>query len=1365
MSITTAEGILTSLLPEWQLLLQGWSANGSLVAAAQEALMLQDEPPALTDLVTQWSEGDFTGIPPIVLLSSADISGAMGAYAISTGTIYLNADWLATASKEQVFAVLTEELGHHLDGLLNAVDTPGDEGEYFAKLLSGQGLSESAKIDLRKQNDWFYTKTGGGLVTAENATNVLADSERDFSGTQGSTNWYYGYYDSDLKASSFKQFNWFYEYYYQSTLVSIWLDTGSDYYTRLDRIGGHPHGPISTRPLQVEQWAVRRWVSNYDGLVRISGNINDINRGGGGDGITGRIIVSGNEVLACSINNSGPANGINYSIELTVTKGQHIDFAIDPNAWDGDDSTRFTATITAATPVIRGNSLYTIVVGPSWNTAEENALAKGGHLATIEDEPENQFLISAYAGVDTGTGLWIGLTDQAQEGNFQWSSGSNSEFRKWDYSQPDNSTYFSVLGQDYAYIAAKGNAGSNTQGYWDDSTNEERSISGIAEIALTSSITLPTAPREGGGIFTTSVNLSAGTQTSGNLAEGAQVWWKVTGISADDLNSGALTGTGVITNGQLQIQHSLKKDADTSEQFQVSVYSDSGMSQQIGTMASIGVIEAPPSIRGNSLYTIVDGPSWTQAETNAMALGGHLVAIGSEEENSFIWKEYGKNYWIGFTDEGSEGEWRWSSGEVVTYTNWSPGNPNNYWGTQNYAWFWTDTPGMWDDLAINQEIGSGYAELSLNSSVTFTNAKEGETLTTTINLSTGTYTRTDLVEGAVVFYKITGITTDDLESSSPNSLTGSGKITNGQLILSHQLKADLAIENENFEISLFSDASMTSEYQIGSAKQIAVVDANSNPTDITISPGLLNENIAVDSVIATLGSVDLNTGDSFGYTLVPGASPNDNTLFTITGNQLKINASPDFETKPSYSIRIRTTDLGGLFFEKNFTLNVNNLQEGGSIGALTSSIFNGLSFVEGVTLTAGAVTDPDKVSSLITYNWYKGTTLVQSGGSNTYVVGPQGLGDYRIEAVYTDGTGSTVTAASSSQPVGKSDNGFATFQLQGTTAVDQTLSVQQLTSDPDGAGTISYQWQSGSGSSWTNVGTNAPTYKVVAGDEGKQIQVVVTAVDAQGYNKVTTFNAGSVPLSALTINATGTNNTFIGTAGYDGLIRSGDLVDYTISGSISSSLIESITSVTSGKTTSTVVTTLDSLTNIESVQINAGTSNNTIRAGGISTNGITRSAFTGTLIAFGGTGVDTITGGNFKNWLGGQGFAAGVTSGIETITGTTNTAGGAMDVFDLRNAARSAAAYVGGGNSDYARVSNFNAGTDKLVLTGSASNYTFALTQVINSKTKAVTDQYWAVSTSGGDLIAQVRGSLTNFSAATSVLYGTGDQTTFGLGF
>ena len=161
--------LLTALLPDWHLLLQGWSASGRLTAAAEEALLLNGEPQALKELVTRWSAGDFSGLPPIVLLPSSSMPGAAGAYAISTGTIYLNQDWLTTASAAQAMAVLTDELGQHLDGLLNVVDTPGDEGEYFSDLLRGDALMDSQKEGLRAENDSGAIKIGNRTLDIEYA--------------------------------------------------------------------------------------------------------------------------------------------------------------------------------------------------------------------------------------------------------------------------------------------------------------------------------------------------------------------------------------------------------------------------------------------------------------------------------------------------------------------------------------------------------------------------------------------------------------------------------------------------------------------------------------------------------------------------------------------------------------------------------------------------------------------------------------------------------------------------------------------------------------------------------------------------------------------------------------------------------------------------------------------------------------------------------------------------------------------------------------------------------------------------------------------------------------------------------------------
>jgi Ca2+-binding RTX toxin-like protein len=170
MASTSYNDLLSTQRPRWYALLQEWSLSGRLSAAVQEALLLDEEPQALKGLVAQWSSGDFHSIPEIVLLNGVDMSGAMGAYALSTGMIYLNADWCVGASADQVNAVLTEELGHHLDGLLNAKDTPGDEGEYFSTILSGQVLSDGQKQALRSESETGAVLLEGTRISAETAS-------------------------------------------------------------------------------------------------------------------------------------------------------------------------------------------------------------------------------------------------------------------------------------------------------------------------------------------------------------------------------------------------------------------------------------------------------------------------------------------------------------------------------------------------------------------------------------------------------------------------------------------------------------------------------------------------------------------------------------------------------------------------------------------------------------------------------------------------------------------------------------------------------------------------------------------------------------------------------------------------------------------------------------------------------------------------------------------------------------------------------------------------------------------------------------------------------------------------------------------
>ncbi|QDZ41657.1 S8 family serine peptidase (plasmid) [Euhalothece natronophila Z-M001] len=164
------------LFNTWQEFLTEAATSGRLISAAQDALLLDDTPDSLETLVSQWQEGDFSQLPEIEVLSDSNISGAAGAYARSNETIYLNEDWLASASEDRVMAVLTEELGHHLDNVVNEENTPGDEGAIFSALALGEELTETELETLRETDDQGTIEVEGEEIVVEQSDDSVSNS-------------------------------------------------------------------------------------------------------------------------------------------------------------------------------------------------------------------------------------------------------------------------------------------------------------------------------------------------------------------------------------------------------------------------------------------------------------------------------------------------------------------------------------------------------------------------------------------------------------------------------------------------------------------------------------------------------------------------------------------------------------------------------------------------------------------------------------------------------------------------------------------------------------------------------------------------------------------------------------------------------------------------------------------------------------------------------------------------------------------------------------------------------------------------------------------------------------------------------------
>jgi hypothetical protein len=207
----------------------------------------------------------------------------------------------------------------------------------------------------------------------------------------------------------------------------------------------------------------------------------------------------------------------------------------------------------------------------------------------------------------------------------------------------------------------------------------------------------------------------------------------------------------------------------------------------------------------------------------------------------------------------------------------------------------------------------------------------------------------------------------------------------------------------------FSDATANDVTGTSSGATIAL-QFNATPTAISLDTSSVAENAASGATVGTLSTVDPDSGDTHTYALVSGSGDTDNASFVLDGATLKTTTSFDFETKSSYSVRLRTTDNGGLngSFEQALTINVTNVNEapvavadaddpvttifvGGQ--ATTINVLGNDSDVDGDTLTVAAVDTTGTQGSVTNNGGDVSYTAPNANGSSsfTYQAGDSAL--------------------------------------------------------------------------------------------------------------------------------------------------------------------------------------------------------------------------------------------------------------------------------------------------------------------------------------------------------------------------------------
>ncbi|YCM45166.1 lamin tail domain-containing protein [Verrucomicrobiaceae bacterium 227] len=107
--------------------------------------------------------------------------------------------------------------------------------------------------------------------------------------------------------------------------------------------------------------------------------------------------------------------------------------------------------------------------------------------------------------------------------------------------------------------------------------------------------------------------------------------------------------------------------------------------------------------------------------------------------------------------------------------------------------------------------------------------------------------------------------------------------------------------------------------------EIESLASASAPTDLTLSASAIARTAAIGTLVGDLTTTDPTPDDTFTYTLVTGAGDTDNDNFEISASTLVTRRSlSEIPAETTLSVRIRSTDANGQFFEKALPVQVIN---------------------------------------------------------------------------------------------------------------------------------------------------------------------------------------------------------------------------------------------------------------------------------------------------------------------------------------------------------------------------------------------------------------------------------------------------------
>ena len=159
----------------------------------------------------------------------------------------------------------------------------------------------------------------------------------------------------------------------------------------------------------------------------------------------------------------------------------------------------------------------------------------------------------------------------------------------------------------------------------------------------------------------------------------------------------------------------------------------------------------------------------------------------------------------------------------------------------------------------------------------------------------------------------------------------------------------------------------------------------------------------------------------------------------------------------------------------------------------------------GETLSIIEDTSDADGTGTLSYSWQTSSddsTWSEVGTDSTYEVAANDEGkSIKVVISYEDDQGFDEIVSTTSASIPYVDNGDASFSISGTKEVSHILRISEDYADPDGTGSLSYQWQLSSDNNvWTDLSKDNK-YHVKYKNSNNFIRAIITYEDNEGFNE------------------------------------------------------------------------------------------------------------------------------------------------------------------------------------------------------------------------------------------------------------------------